>query len=71
MNKWDTIILNNGLKCTLLGEENIKGISTGVLLVVHSNKEFVCNIEDVANHIPHSAKSSKTREVHIETSERY
>jgi hypothetical protein len=71
MNKWDTIILNNGLKCILLGEEIRLGASTGVLLVTHSNKEFVCNIEDVANHIPRSIKSSKTKELPIETSERH
>ena len=53
MNKWDTVILNNGLKCILLGEETRDGISTGVLLVSHKNEEFVCNIDDVAKHIPY------------------
>ena len=53
MNKWDTVILNNGLKCMLLGEETRNGMSTGILLVSHKNEEFVCNIDDIAKHIPY------------------
>ena len=66
MNKWDTVILNNGLKCILLGEETRNGISTGVLLVTYNNKEFVCNIDDVADHIPYvsSKNNSILRERH-------
>lgn len=52
MDKWDTVVLNNGLKCTLLGEETRNGVSTGILLVKHKDEEFVCNIDDVAKHIP-------------------
>jgi hypothetical protein len=58
MNKWDTIVLNNGLKCMLLGEETMQGISTGILLVKHKNEEFVCNIDDVANHIPYTSSKN-------------
>ena len=58
MNKWDTIVLNNGLKCMLLGEETMRGISTGVLLVKHKNEEFVCNIDDVVNHIPYASSKN-------------
>ncbi len=59
MNKWDTVILNNGLKCTLLGEETRDGISTGILLVSHKNEEFVCNIDDVAKHIPYTPSKNR------------
>ena len=63
MNKWDTIVLNNGLKCMFLGEETRNGISTGILLVSHKNKEFVCNIDDVADHIPYiSTKNNITNQ---------
>jgi hypothetical protein len=63
MNKWDTIVLNNGLKCMLLGEETRNGVSMGILLVSHKNEEFVCNIDDVADHIPYvSTKSLLTNQ---------
>jgi len=63
MNKWDTIVLNNGLKCMLLGEETRKGVSTGMLLVSHKNEEFVCNIDEVASHIPYvSTKNNLTKQ---------
>lgn len=68
MNKWDTVVLNNGLKCILLGEETRHGISTGVLLVTHNNEEFVCNIDDVANHIPYT--SSKNKQINREDYDR-
>ena len=58
MNKWDTIVLNNGLKCMLLGEEIMNGISTGILLVKHKDEEFVCNIDDVAKHMPYAASKN-------------
>jgi hypothetical protein len=71
MNKWDTIVLNNGLKCMLLGEETRKGISTGVLLVIHNNKEFVCNIDDVARHIPYVSSKNTLADQAIRDNDRY
>jgi hypothetical protein len=71
MDKWDTVVLNNGLKCMLLGEETRHGVSTGVLLVIHNSEEFVCNIDDVARHIPYvSSKNTLTDQEH-QDSERY
>lgn len=58
MNKWDTVVLNNGLKCILLGEETRNGVSTGILLVKHNDEEFVCNIDDVAKHIPYTSSKN-------------
>ena len=55
MDKWDTVVLNNGLKCMFLGEETRNGVSTGILLVKHNDEEFVCNIDDVAKHIPYTS----------------
>lgn len=60
MNKWDTVILNNGLKCILLGEESRNGVGTGLLLVKHNNEEFVCYVEDVKEHIPRSTPEKRT-----------
>lgn len=71
MNKWDTIILNNGLKCIFLGEETRNGISTGVLLVSHKNEEFVCNIDDVADHIPYVSTKNPLTSQDARDSERY
>jgi len=71
MNKWDTVILNNGLKCILLGEEIRKGESTGVLLVSHHDEEFVCNIEDVATHIPYVAPKSAPIDKDYQDNEHY
>jgi len=71
MNKWDTIVLNNGLKCMLLGEEIMNGISTGILLVKHKNEEFVCNIDDVAKHMPYVASKSALVEQKRQDTDRY
>jgi hypothetical protein len=71
MNKWDTIVLNNGLKCMLLGEETRNGISTGILLVSHKNEEFVCNIDDVACHIPYVSSKNTLADQAIRDNDRY
>ena len=71
MDKWDTVVLNNGLKCTLLGEETMNGMSTGILLVKHNDEEFVCNIDDVARHIPYVTSKNILARQHDENSDRY
>jgi|TARA_R110001606_G_scaffold4730_2_gene22502 hypothetical protein len=71
MNKWDTVILNNGLKCILLGEEIRKGVSTGVLLVSHHNEEFVCNIDDVATHVPYVSSKPVLTDKDYQNNEHY
>lgn len=71
MSKWDTIILNNGLKCILLGEEILHGKSTGVLLVKCNNDEFVCSINDVAKHIPYNKKKGANTIIRNEYEDMY
>ena len=71
MDKWDTVVLNNGLKCTLLGEETMNGISTGILLVKHKDEEFVCNIDDVANHIPYVTSKNSLNDRERRDNDRY
>ena len=71
MDKWDTVVLNNGLKCTLLGEETMNGTSTGILLVKHKDEEFVCNIDDVAMHIPYVASKNSLNDRERQDSDHY
>jgi hypothetical protein len=58
MNKWDTVILNNGIKCTYLGQETSKGVSNGNILVRHKDEHFICNIDDIDVHVPMQKSSS-------------
>jgi len=55
----------------LLGEEIMNGISTGILLVKHKNEEFVCNIDDVAKHMPYVASKSALVEQKRQDTDRY